>query len=177
MILQVLAAVAEWLEDADTGPNAYLAGVGLEPDDAALELAPIVAVFHPYRDRAAFAFEEPGRYPSLFVNPAGPVAVEGEVNQDEQNGDSLQVAVRVLVNNITSPETLRRLDYYLTAINRSVSAFLASDAAGEAARTRGHVQIIACLSRSYALADEEIGQAKVGAILLLNLSIRDIGAT
>ena len=111
------------------------------------------------------------------MSPAGPVDVEGEVNQNEQNGDSFLLQVRVVVAEILGPRTLRQLSYYATALNRAVSAYLASDAAGEAARARGHAQVVACLGRSYALAAEDLGAAKVGAILLLSLSIRDTEAT
>lgn len=177
MIYLCIASLSDWLRDPNTSPNVHLAALTLEEDDLALPLPPIAAVFDPFRDRQAFDFTEPGRYPALIVSPAGPVEVEGEVNVGEQNGDSFPVAVRVVVGDIHGPSALRQLSYYLTALNRCVSAYLASDAAGEAARVRGHAQVVACNSRSYALAAEDIGAAKVGAILLLNLFIRDTEAT
>lgn len=177
MIAEPVLALADWLRDPDTGINAYLPGLALEAADEELALVPIVRVLDPFRDEEAFANTEPGAYPALVVTPAGPVDVEGEVNQNEQNGESTQLSVRLIQDDIQSPRAIVANSYYMTALNRAISGFFADSAAGSAARQRGHVHIIACLKRSYALAYEAMGNAKTAGAMVLTLSTRDIEAT
>lgn len=178
MIHRVVIALSDWLRDPDTGPNAYLGGLTREVDDEALEVRSIARVLDPFRDEEAFGDKEPGAYPALIVTPASPVDVVGEVNQDEQDADpGLDVLVRVVVEEIPGPEALRELAYLLEALNKAVSGFFAETVAARAARQRGHVQIITCLARTYALASEQVGQAKVGGAMILRMSTRDTEAT
>lgn len=177
MIYAVIVALAEWLEDPDTGPNTFLPDVEREPNDATLEVPPFAAVLQPFRDEEVFKNVECGRYPALYVTPAGVAETEGEVNQGELNGaTALPVLLRIVVEDVHGPRALRVLDYQLTALNRSISAFFADSAAGQAARQRRHVQLLVCASRSYALAYEDLGAAKVGASLLLTITTRDTEA-
>lgn len=178
MIHPCVIALSDWFRDPDTGPNAFLPTLVLEPEDAGLVLEPIKRVFDPFRDMEAFANTEPGAYPSLLVTPASPVDVAGEVNQNEQDAlDALDLLVRIVVAEIVGPKALRQLSYYLVAVNRSVSAFFAETEAARTARQRGHVQIITCQRRSYALSDEDLGAAKVGGQMLLRMTTRDTEAS
>lgn len=177
MIHRCVIAVSDWLRDPNTAPNAYLAGLTLEEEDAGLALPAVAIVLDPFRDDAAFTNAEPGRYPAWYVTPASPVDVQGEVNQNEQDGDGLDLLVRLVVEELASAKALRIVAYQMTALNRSISAFFAETVEGRAARERGHVQIISCLSRSYALAYEDLGAAKVVGAMVIRLSTRDTEAT
>lgn len=177
MIYQTIRALAEWMEDPDTGPNHYLPDVERESDDAQLDVPLIKVVLHPFRDAAAFGNTEPGRYPALIVSPAGAAGTEGEVNVGELNGDEFPVQLRLVVAEIKTPKALRVLAYQGEAINRAVSGFFADSDAASAARQRRGVQMITCAGRSYGLAFEDIGTAKCGFILLITVTTRDTEAS
>lgn len=164
MIYPVIIAIADWLKDDSTGPNAYIPAAEPEAKDAGVSVPRFKCVLNPFTDREAFANEEPGRYPALLVTPASPVEVDGEVNQDQLDSPSFTVQLRVVVEDIEGPRGLIVMNYLIDAVNEAMSAFLADTPAGSAARTRRHVQIISCTGRSYALAYEAIGAAKVGAV-------------
>lgn len=177
MIHRTVIALSDWLRDPDTGPNAYLADLAREAGDETLQVRAIKCVLDPFRDEEAFGDKEPGRYPALVVTPASPVDVAGEVNQGEQDADpGLDLLVRIIVEDIPGPRALVELAYLLEALNRSVSGFLAETVAARTARQRGHVQIITCAGRTYALANEAVGAAKCGAAMILRMTTRDTEA-
>jgi hypothetical protein len=174
VIHRPVLAISDWLRDPNTGPNRYLPDLTLEPEDSDLALEPIKAVFDPFRNPEVLENTPPGRYPALMVTPASPVEVQGEVNQDEQDTDGMDVLIRLVANELRTPKALRKQAYYLHALNLSVSGFFADDAAGQAARQRGNVQIIAALSRSYALAYATIGDAIVTGEYLIRCATRNL---
>lgn len=176
MIYPTIAAIADWLRNEATGPNAHLPVPTPEEKDWGVEVPRFVKVLDPFTDREAFANEEPGAYPALLVTPASPVEVDGEVNTDQLDGPSFTVQLRVIVEDIEGPRGLIVLSYLVEAVNRAMSAFLADTPDGTAARTRRHVQIIGCTGRTYALAYEAIGAAKVGAVWAGTFFTRDLEA-
>lgn len=177
MIHRCVIAYSDWLRDPDTGPNHYLPDVVREEGDETMAVRPIVRVLDPFRDEEAFGDKEPGAYPAIVVTPASVVDVQGEVNQDEQDADGFDLLARILVEDIPGPRALVELAYLLEALNRSTSGFLAETEAGRAARQRGHVHIITCSGRTYALANESVGAAKCGAAMIIRLTTRDTEAT
>lgn len=178
MIYRCVIALSDWFRDPNTGPNSFLVGVAREDADEAMLVRPVARVLDPFRDEEAFGDQEPGAYPALVITPASVVDVVGEVNQDEQDGDpGLDVAVRLIVEDILGPRALIELAYLTEALNRSVSAFFAETEAARTARQRGGVQIITCIARTYALANESVGAAKCGAVMIIRMSTRDTEAT
>lgn len=178
MIRLATLALADWMADPDLGPNAFLPAVAVDPLDETLTLAPIAVVFDPFRnDEACALLTEPGRYPALYVLPDGPLEFEGEVNQDQLDAATLAFRMWLLLEENLTPRGNRIASYYLTAINRALSAFCAETVAARAARERESCQLITCTSRTYAITYDDVGSSKrLGVALLATFTARNTEA-
>lgn len=177
MIDVAVCAVADWLADPNTGPNAFLERVLRESVDDALTLPRIVRVADTFRDDDAIAGRMHGERPRLIVYAASDTVTEGEANQNTLHAsDTVSVAVDLEVDAILDAQSRRVVAYLLEAIVRSVTAFLADTPEGSAARQRRGFHIIQATRRSWGFAAETAGDGVVAAAFVIDLHIRDARA-
>lgn len=176
MIDVAVCAVADWLADPNTGPNATISAVLREPGDDALTLPPIVRVLDTFRDDDAVGDAMHGPRPRLVVYAASDTTTEGEANQATLAADPVTVAVELEVDAVLTARDRRIVAYYLEAIVRSLTGFLADTPAGSTARQRRGFHMIHATRRRWGFAAEAVGDGVIAAAVYLDLHIRDARA-
>lgn len=172
-------ALAQWLADPDVGINAFLPTVVVAPEDEGVGIDPIAAFFNPFEhDAACDLNKEPGRYPACYVTPDGPVEFDGEVNQNELDAGAMSFRIWIVFEQGLSPRGHRLASYYLTALNRALSAFCAETPAARAARQREYCQLITCTARIYDFTQDDVGGVqRLGVVMLTSFTVRNTEAS
>jgi hypothetical protein len=173
-----LSIVTEWndwlagVTQPGAGVNDYLGDVPRDPLDAALP-AQIGEIVDPYRSDRCAAFDTPATARAIYVLPDGPVVADGTAGPTTRKAKSVAVVARVIVQNSKLAANRRWVDYVLRAIGLSTAAFLDETTAGDNARLRNGIKIVAANRYTYGAWNESVGESTAIAIFGLDFEVRD----
>jgi len=170
MILEVVRAVADWLEHASYGVDAHLAALDLDGSDAVPSGA--LAVYDETRDDDA-AIDRPPVAPFLKVVAGEIRSLDGQAATYTHDADvPLEITIQ---RKGTSPSALVRDLYYTSrATLQSVEAlFDPSNAAAVAACSRNGVQLQVITALSAARVAPALDDATGSAAVYLTVRCRD----
>lgn len=137
MHLEVIRAVADWLEDPTYGVNAKIDVLDLDGSDAAP--ADVAAILDETRDGIAALRSLPDdtTVPLLCVFMPSDAQFSA-VNQGKQDADTFPVWIAYLDRDTETANAIRDASYVLRAVRKSLNEFHKN---GVAARTRNGIEI------------------------------------
>lgn len=125
-------------------------------------------------DEAVAQFYEPPAYPAIYVNEDGPMGMTGEVTttfRDTLPGEGLPVAIRIIQRDFDTVAAVQARGYILRAIMQSLEDWLSN--VNEASRSRSGVQVMWADTFRMGPWEEDVGGAKVTAVIVVTLQLRD----
>lgn len=172
MILETIRACAEWLAHPTTGVAAQLAALPLDGGDERPTVP--VAVADETRVGWVARRERPqeDRQVVVTVTQDTPITMAGE-SVATYRPASVSLAVQVWSPLVQSEAAITALHYTARAVQRSLRGWLAGDAAGEAARTRGGVYVQAAEEWSVTPVESSEVDALSVVSIVVPLTVRD----
>lgn len=169
MIVETQRIWSDWLKDSGNGVNAHLLQIPLDGTDP--RPAPVAFIGDQTRDKVVARWEQPLDFPAIYVTMDGPAIGQGEVSQIHRDFDDVVIAIRLLVKNPDTQESVRDTFYYLRAIVRSVKALAHNDQAPE--RNRGGIYVGTVKAITYGRWSEAVGSATATGAVTITHNVRD----